>query len=318
MARGVTRAPGRVAPPAEAPSSAALAAVPPEIMRQVRLLELRTRGLVNSLFSGEYRSVFKGQGMEFAEVREYQPGDEVRSIDWNVTARMQRPYVKRYIEERELTVMLAVDVSGSERFGTRRRFKSELASELAAVIAMSAIRNNDRVGAVMFTERVEHVIPPRKGRRHALRVIRDLLAFEPEGKGTDIAGVLEYLTRMLSHKAIIFVISDFLSEGIEHPLKLLAQRHDVVAVTVDDPSENRLPDLGLVRLLDPETGQTVDVDTSDPEVRAQFDARVGEDALTRRRLLRRLAIDEISIHTDVGIMEPLLRFFRNREMRLGR
>jgi len=305
-------------PIGEAPGAAALAAVPPEIMRQVRLLELRTRGLVNSLFSGEYRSVFKGQGMEFAEVREYQPGDEVRSIDWNVTARMQRPYVKRYIEERELTVMLAVDVSGSERFGTRRRFKSELASELAAVLAMSAIRNNDRVGAVMFTDRVEHVIPPRKGRRHALRVIRDLLAFEPQGKGTDIAGVLEYLTRMLSHKAIIFVVSDFLSEGVEHPLKLLAQRHDVVAVTVNDPSESKLPDLGLVRMLDPESGQTVDVDTSDPEVRARFEASVSEDALKRRRLFRRLAIDEIPIHTDVGIMEPLLRFFRNREMRLGR
>jgi len=311
------RTPGR-APTGEAAASAALAAVPPEIMRQVRLLELRTRGLVNSLFSGEYRSVFKGQGMEFAEVREYQPGDEVRSIDWNVTARMQRPYVKRYIEERELTVMLAVDVSGSERFGTRRRFKSELASELAAVLAMSAIRNNDRVGAVMFTDRVEHVIPPRKGRRHALRVIRDLLAFEPKGTGTDIAGVLEYLTRMLSHKAIIFVISDFLSEGVEHPLKLLAQRHDVVAVTVNDPSESKLPDLGLVRMLDPESGQTVDVDTSDPEVRARFEAAVSEDALKRRRLFRRLAIDEIPIHTDVGIMEPLLRFFRNREMRLGR
>src|SRR5205085_10787453 len=162
--------------------------VHPEILRQVKLIELRTRGLVNSVFTGEYRSVFKGQGMEFAEVREYQAGDEVRSIDWKVTARMQRPYVKRYIEERELTVMLAVDVSGSDRFGTRRRFKSEVASELDAVLAMSAIRNNDRVGAILFTERIEHVVRPRKGRRHALRLIRDLLVFEPEGSGTDIAG----------------------------------------------------------------------------------------------------------------------------------
>src|SRR5947209_1055238 len=186
------------------------AAVSPEILRQVKLLELRTRGLVNSLFTGEYRSVFKGQGMEFAEVREYQPGDEVRSIDWNVTARMQRPYVKRYIEERELTVMLAVDVSGSERFGTRRRFKSEVASELAAVLAMSAIRNNDRVGNLMFTDRIEHVVPPRKGRRHALRLIRDILAFEPVGRGTDIGGATEYLNKMLAHKAIIFLVSDFL------------------------------------------------------------------------------------------------------------
>ena len=291
-------------------------AVPPEILRQVRLLELRTRGLVNSLFTGEYRSVFKGQGMEFAEVREYQPGDEVRSIDWNVTARMQRPYVKRYIEERELTVMLAVDVSGSERFGTRRRFKSELASELAAVLAMSAIRNNDRVGALMFTEQIEHVVPPRKGRRHALRLIRDILAFEPKGRGTDMGGALEYLNKMLAHKAIIFLVSDFMSPDIEHPLKLLAQRHDVVAVTVEDPSERVLPDIGLVRLVDPETGEILDVDTSDPAVRAQFDVAVTEDADHRRRLLRRLAIDEIPVHTDRGIMEPLLRFFRARETRL--
>src|SRR5678815_149201 len=167
--------------------------VPPEILKQVKLIELRTRGLVNSLFTGEYRSVFKGQGMEFSEVREYQPGDEVRTIDWNVTARMRRPFVKRYIEERELTVMLAVDLSGSERFGTVRRFKSELATELAAVLAMSAVRNNDRVGVLLFTDRVEHVVPPAKGRRHVLRVIRDLLVHEPEGRGTDIAGALEYV-----------------------------------------------------------------------------------------------------------------------------
>jgi uncharacterized protein (DUF58 family) len=291
-------------------------AVPPEVLRQVKLLELRTRGLVNSLFTGEYRSVFKGQGMEFAEVREYQAGDEVRSIDWNVTARMQRPYVKRYIEERELTVMLAVDVSGSERFGTRRRFKSEVASELAAVLAMSAIRNNDRVGAVLFTERIEHVVPPRKGRRHALRLIRDILAFEPVGRATDIAGATEYMSKMLAHKAIIFLVSDFLGADFERPLKLLAQRHDVVAVSVDDPSERILPDIGLVRLVDPETGQSLDVDTSDPAVRAQFHNQVGGESDRRRHLLRRLAIDEIAVSTDGGIMEPLLRFFRSRETRL--
>jgi uncharacterized protein (DUF58 family) len=290
--------------------------VPPEILRQVKLLELRTRGLVNSLFTGEYRSVFKGQGMEFAEVREYQAGDEVRSIDWNVTARMQRPYVKRFIEERELTVMLAVDVSGSERFGTRRRFKSEVASELAAVLAMSAIRNNDRVGCLMFTETVEHVVPPRKGRRHALRLIRDILAFEPKGRRTDIGGATEYLNKMLAHKAIIFLVSDFLGGDVERPLKLLAQRHDVVAVTVEDPSERLLPDIGLVRLMDPETGETLDVDTSDPKVRAQFDLNVTGEAASRRHLLRRLAIDEVPVTTDSGIMEPLLRFFRQRETRI--
>jgi uncharacterized protein (DUF58 family) len=292
--------------------------VSPEVLRQVKLLELQTRGLVNSLFTGEYRSVFKGQGMEFAEVREYQAGDEVRSIDWNVTARMRRPFVKRYIEERELTVMLAVDLSGSERFGTRGRFKSELASELAAVLAMSAIRNNDRVGAVLFTDRIEHVVPPRKGRRHALRLMRDLLVFEPTGSRTDLPAALEFTGKMLSHKSIIFVVSDFQAEEIEHPLKLLAQRHDVVAVTVHDPSEQTLPDIGLARFVDPETGTTLDVDTSDPEVRAQFAASVEEELASRRRLLRRLAIDEIPVHTDGSVVEPLIRFFRARETRARR
>jgi uncharacterized protein (DUF58 family) len=292
--------------------------VSPEVLRQVKLLELQTRGLVNSLFTGEYRSVFKGQGMEFAEVREYQAGDEVRSIDWNVTARMGRPFVKRFIEERELTVMLAVDLSGSERFGTRGRFKSELASELAAVLAMSAIRNNDRVGAVLFTDRIEHVVPPRKGRRHALRLMRDLLVFEPVGCRTDLPAALEFTGKMLAHKSIIFVVSDFQAEDLEHPLKLLAQRHDVVAVTVDDPSEQTLPDIGLARFVDPETGTTLDVDTSDPEVRAQFAASVEQELGARRHLLRRLAIDEIPVHTDGSVVEPLIRFFRARETRARR
>lgn len=228
--------------------------VPPEILRQVKLIELRTRGLVNSLFTGEYRSTFKGQGMEFSEVREYQPGDEVRTIDWNVTARMRRPFVKRYIEERELTVMIAVDLSGSERFGTVRQFKSELATELAAVLAMSAVRNNDRVGVVLFTDRIEYVLPPRKGRKHVLRILRDILTFQPVGRGTDIAGVTNHLARTLSQKTIIFLISDFDAPDIERPLKILGQRHDVVAVTVEDPSELELPDIGLARFVDPETG----------------------------------------------------------------
>ena len=292
--------------------------VPPEILRQVKLIELRTRGLVNSLFSGEYRSVFKGQGMEFAEVREYLPGDEVRSIDWNVTARMRKPFVKRYIEERELTVMLAVDLSGSERFGTVRRFKSELATELGAVLAMSAVRNNDRVGVMLFTDRVEHVVPPAKGRRHVLRVIRDLLVHEPIGRGTDIAGALEYLRGMLRQKAIIFLVSDFFSPNLERPLKLAAQQHDVVAVTIEDPSEETLPDIGLARLVDPETGATIDVDTSDRRVREGYARAVAEQRDGRRRLLRRLAIDEIVMRTDGGYVEPLMRFFRSRETRSRR
>ncbi len=289
--------------------------VSPDVLKQVRLLELRTRGMVNSLFSGEYRSVFKGQGMEFSEVREYQPGDEVRSIDWNVTARMRKPYVKRYIEERELTVMLVVDLSGSSRFGTRQRFKSDLAQELAAVVAMSAIRNNDRVGTMLFTDRVEHVVPPRKGRRHALRLIRDLLVFRPAGLGTDIAGATDYLNKMLPSKTIIFLVSDFLAPDIERPLKLLAQRHDVVAVTVEDPSELDLPDIGLARLVDPESGALVDIDTSDARVRSAFAGAVHGEGEWRKRLLRRLAIDEVLVRTNGSIVEPLLRFFRTRETR---
>src|SRR5437763_16684589 len=274
------------------------AGVPTDILRQVKLLELRTRGLVSSLFSGEYRSTFKGQGMEFSEVREYQPGDEVRSIDWNVTARMRRPFVKRYIEERELTVMLVVDLSGSERFGTVRRFKSELASELAAVLAMSAVRNNDRVGVLVFTDRIEHVIPPRKGRRHVLRIIRDLLAFEPVGRGTDMVRANDYVARMLNEHAIVFIVSDFLEEDISHPLKLLAQRHDVVAVTVEDPSERDLPNIGIARLIDPETGETLEIDTSSPSVRAAYSDRVLKEREERKHLLRRLAIDEFAVHRE--------------------
>ncbi len=262
--------------------------------------------------------MFKGQGMEFAEVREYQPGDEVRTIDWNVTARMGRPFVKRFIEERELTVMLVVDVSGSARFGTVTRFKSEMASELAAVLTMSAVRNNDRVGVLLFTDRVEHVVPPRKGRRHGLRVIRDLLVHEPAGTGTDVAGAVSYLSRVLAQKAIVFVLSDFQDPELEGPLKRLAQQHDVIAVTVTDPVEQALPDAGLLRLRDPETGQVLDVDTSDPAVRRAYEDQVVQETAARRHLLRRLGIDEIAVRTDVGYLEPLLRFFRSREMRLNR
>ena len=292
--------------------------VPPEILRQVKLIELRTRGLVNSLFTGEYRSVFKGQGMEFSEVREYQPGDEVRTIDWNVTARMRRPFVKRYIEERELTVMLAVDLSGSERFGTVKRFKSELATELAAVLAMSAVRNNDRVGIVLFTDRIEYVLPPRKGRKHVLRILRDILTYEPVGKGTDIAGIASYLARTLPQKTIIFLISDFDAPNVERPLKILAQRHDVVAVTVEDPSERDLPDVGLARFVDPETGQTFEIDTSSRRVREGFAHHINEEREARKHLLRRLAIDEVPVRTDGNYIEPLLKFFRSRETQVAR
>ena len=293
--------------------------VSPEVLRQVRLIELRTRGLVNSVFAGEYRSVFKGQGMEFAEVREYQPGDEVRTIDWNVSARTGRTHVKRYVEERELTVMLAVDCSGSEYFGTTRRFKQELATEVAALLTMSAVRNNDRIGVLLFSDRVEHVVPPRKGRRHALRVIRDILLHEPEGRGTDIAGALEYLRGMLtSRHAIVFLLSDLMQEGLERSLKLMAQRHDLVVATIEDPREGELPNVGLARFVDPETGATIELDTGDSRVRTGFKELANGQRLARRKLLRRLAIDEIPLKTNAPYIDALLRFFRARERRRGR
>jgi uncharacterized protein (DUF58 family) len=285
-------------------------------LRQVRLIELRTRGLVNSVFAGEYRSVFKGQGMEFAEVREYQPGDEVRTIDWNVSARTGRTYVKRYVEERELTVMLAVDCSGSGYFGSTRRFKQELAAEVSALLTMSAVRNNDRVGVLLFSDRVEHVVPPRKGRRHGLRIIRDILVHEPQGRGTDIAGALEFLRGMLtSRHAIIFLLSDLQEEGLERALKLASQRHDLVVATLEDPREGDLPNVGLARFVDPETGATVELDTGDSRVRAVFREAASAERIARRKLLRRLAIDEIPLRTNASYVEALLRFFAARERR---
>jgi len=292
--------------------------VSPEVLRQVRLIELRTRRLVNSLFAGEYRSIFKGQGMEFAEVREYLPGDEVRAIDWNVTARMRRPFVKRYVEERELTVMLVVDLSGSSRYGTVSRFKSEMATELAAVLTMSAVRNNDRVGVLLFTDHVEHVVPPGKGRRHALRIIRDVLVHRPQGRGTNVGQALEYLSHLLPHRSIVFLISDLFDPGVERPLKYLAQRHDVVVAPLEDPSEWSLPDVGVARFVDPESGRVVTVDTSSPRVREQFRKASEGERAERRQLLRRLSIDEVPVNTRDGYLEALLRFFRARGRRVRR
>lgn len=316
------RAAPAIAPAAAAPQ--AREAVPRDVMRQVRLIELRTRGLVASLFSGEYHSVFRGQGMEFAEVREYQAGDDVRNIDWNVTARIGVPYVKKHIEERELTVMLLVDLSGSEQFGTRGRFKAELAAEIAAVLALSAVRNNDRVGLIIFTDRIEHVVPPRKGRRHVLRLIRDVLAFRPKSQGTDVAGALDYAARLLPHRSILFVLSDFVPTGAlqetpawEKTLKLVAQRHDVVAVRVSDEAEERLPDAGVLMLRDPETGELVGIDTSSEEVRTLYAERIAAERASVRRVFRRVGVDEIEARTGASYVVPLLAFFRRRE-RQGR
>ena len=292
--------------------------VPREVLRQVKLIELRTRGLVNTVFSGEYQSVFKGQGMEFAEVREYAPGDEYRAIDWNVSARMGHPYIKKYTEERELTVMFAVDLSGSEQFGTRGRFKAELAAEVAAVLAMAAIKNNDRVGLLLFTDRIEEFVPPKKGRRHALRLIRDLLAFKPTGVGTDLSVALDYLGRILRHRAIVFFISDFLDSGFEKSLKVIGRRHDLVAVTVSDPREAVIPDVGYLELIDAESDQRVVLDSSNRFVREQFEYLANEEDVKLRRLLRRLSVDQIEIQTDRSYVKPLIDFFRARERKLTR
>lgn len=292
-----------------------LSIAPADVLRQVRRIEVRTRRLVDSRFAGEYRSLFKGQGMEFAEVREYQPGDEVRAIDWNVSARMGKPFVKRYVEERELTVMLAVDLSGSSRFGTRARFKHDLAIELAGVLSLAAVRNNDRVGLMLFSDRVEHALPPRKGRKHALRLIRDLLTVEPTGRGTSMTVTVDRLMRLLPHRSVVFLASDFLTADIEKPLARLAQRHDVIAVTLEDPAERVLPDVGPARLEDPETGEVLEIDTSHAAVRAAFAQRIAADDEARRKLFGRLGLDEIIVHTEHGYVDALLAFFRARSRR---
>ncbi|MCU0634642.1 MAG: DUF58 domain-containing protein [Gemmatimonadaceae bacterium] len=259
--------------------------------------------------------MFKGQGMEFAEVREYQPGDEVRTIDWNVSARMGRPFVKRYVEERELTVMLVVDRSASEGFGTTGRTKRDVLTEIGAVLALAAARNNDRVGLVLFTDRVEHVVPPRKGRRHVLRLLRDLFVLEPVGRATDVGAPCDLLTQLLGHRSAIFVLSDFLSRPFEKPLSRLVRRHDVVAVQVADPAERTLPDVGWARVADPETGEQVDVDTSDPRVRAAFTEVVQREAEQVRQLFARYGVDTVDVTTDQEWVTPLRGFFRQREQK---
>jgi len=311
-------APAAAAPPAAPVPDGGVTSVPPEILRQVKRIELRTRGLVNSHFAGEYHSVFKGQGMEFAEVREYQPGDEVRTIDWNVSARMRRLFVKRYVEERELTVLLLVDCSGSARFGTADLDKRTLSAELAAVLALTATRNNDRVGLVLFSDGVEHVVPPRKGRRHALRLVRDVLAWPARERATDLAGALDHAARLLSHHAVVFVISDWVAPSPERALRRLRQRHDVVGVVLDDPGERELPNLGVARLVDPETGAFLEVDTSDRAVRAAYAHAQQVERAERTSRFRRLAVDEVRVRTEDGYVDALMRFFATRETRARR
>jgi len=289
--------------------------IPREILKQVRRVEIATRGLVNEVFSGEYHSVFKGRGMNFAEVREYHYGDDIRDIDWNVTARTGAPFVKVFDEERELTVMLVVDVSASGEFASAGRMKGEIAVEICAVLAFSAITNNDKVGLIIFSDRIEKFVPPRKGRHHVLRVLRELLYFKPEGRGTDIAGALKYLARVVRRRAVVFVVSDFLSTGYQKALAIAGRRHDTVVIRMSDPREYELPALGYLELEDAETGEFVTVNASDPVFRRAFARDVTDTLATREREFRKTKVDVVEISTDRPYADRLMRFFRQRAKR---
>ena len=289
--------------------------IPKEILDKVRLIEIRTRNMMNNLFAGEYHSVFKGRGMEFAEAREYQPVDDVRHIDWNVTARVGSPFIKIFDEEREMTVMLLVDVSASGAFGSQQQMKGEVGVEVSALLAFSAIQNNDRVGLMIFTDEVEVFVPPKKGRKHVLRVIRELLYFQPQGRRTSIAGALEYLGRVLHRRSVVFVVSDFQDKGYETALRHLSRRHDLIAVSLSDPREWRLPDVGFINLQDAETGEQVLVDSGHQGVR-EFYAAEQEAAVERRGVLfRKTGVDEIAIDATKPYVDPLIHFFRARMKR---
>ncbi len=289
-----------------------------DLINKIRRIEIRTRRLVNDSFAGDYHSVFKGRGMAFDEVRPYQIGDEIRTIDWNVTARTGEPHVKRYVEERELTVMLVVDASASENFGSVHRFKRELAAELTAVLAFAATTNNDRVGLLIFTDQIELYIPPRKGRRHVLRLIRELLAFEPQSKGTDIRLALENVNQILKRRSIIFLVSDFMAEphSYRRAMAITNRRHDLVAVDLRDPLETTIGDVGLLALEDPETGQIVWVDTGSQSWQAAYQKRVEQQEASKGSVFRQASIDRIDIGTDEDYAGPLTAFFHERARRI--
>jgi len=289
--------------------------IPKEILKKIRRIEIRTRRLVNDLFSGEYHSTFKGQGMEFEEVRQYQPGDDIRLIDWNVTARTGYPYVKKFREERELSVVLVVDASSSGQFGTHQRFKSETAAELCALLAFSAIKNNDKVGLIIFTDRIEKFVPPQKGRGHVLRIIREILFFRPEGVGTDVSGALEYFNRVIKRRSVVFLVSDYLCEDYQRPLQIANRKHDIIAMKITDPRETVFDDIGLIELEDAETGEILLVDTGSKRFRREFTARADEDTRELKRSLQRINVDFINIRTDEQYINPLITFFRMREKR---
>jgi uncharacterized protein (DUF58 family) len=285
-----------------------------ELMKKIRQIEIHTRRLVNDSFAGEYHSVFKGQGIEFEEVRPYLPGDEIRTIDWNVTARMGAPYVKRYVEERELTVMLMVDASGSEDFGSIGRFKRELAAELASVLSFSATSNKDKVGLMIFTDKVELYIPPRKGRQHVLRLIREMLAFEPENNGTDIKLALDTINQILKRRSIIFLVSDFLDdpESYTKSLHMANRKHDVIAVDLHDPLEAGIANVGLLTLEDAESGELVWVDTGHPLWRQKFTIQKQQFEIAKKKALANAGVDQVNIQTDQDYVKALTLFFQKR------
>lgn len=290
---------------------------PQEILKKIRRLELKTRRLVNSSFAGQYHSVFKGQGMNFEEVREYSPGDEIRSIDWNVTARMNTPYIKKFTEEREMTVMIVLDVSASGAYGSVELSKRELAAEVAAILAFSAINNNDKVGLLLFSDRVELFIPPKKGRQHTLRLIREMLYFEPVGQGTDVSEALRYVNRVLNRKAVIFLISDFLAPDFSKPLTAASRRHDVVAMPVYDPGEESLPDIGRVTFEDAETGELMEIDTGSKKIRAGFAGAGEKQRKSVEKLFASRRIDSVTLATNQDYLIALRAFFDRRERRLA-
>lgn len=284
-----------------------------DLIRKVRLIELKTRGLSDHIFSGEYHSAFKGRGMAFSEVREYVPGDEVRTIDWNVTARSGRPHIKVFDEERELTVVLMADVSGSGDFGTENQLKRELITEACATIAFSAIQNNDKVGLILFSDQVELFIPPKKGRGHILRIVRELLEFRPRNRGTDVAGALKYLNSVIKKRSIAFLISDLMDQGYEDALKIANRKHDLVVLRTTDPREGELPDMGLVQFVDPESGEVRWVNTSNKRIRTHYRAEALKLAARAKDALRRAGVDHAVISTRDGYVKPLMTLFRQRD-----
>ena len=286
-----------------------------DIFKKVRKIEIKTRGLSNQIFSGEYHSVFKGRGMAFSEVREYQYGDDIRNIDWNVTARFNHPYIKIFEEERELTVMLLIDVSGSNNFGTQVQLKQDVVTEIAAVLSFSAIQNNDKVGVIFFSDKIEKFIPPKKGTSHILRIIRELIDFKSENSGTNVAEALRYLTNAIKKKSTAFIISDFMDENFEKAIQVANYKHDLIAIRVTDKREQQMPDIGLVRMLDAETGKQKWINTSSKKVRKLYAKRVNEKTTYLDRTFARFGVDMVKVYTGEDYVAPLMKLFKKREAR---